>query len=63
MEKELSEKILAARKAALLNQAELAAIVGVSVGTVWAWEKGRTKPRMKHLRKLVETLGGGLTSA
>lgn len=45
------------REAAFLTQAELAQKCGVSVQTVYSWEKGETVPRFAHIRKLAEVLG------
>jgi len=38
----------------MLTQAELAGELKVDVSTIKAWEQGRQKPRLKHLRKLRE---------
>ena len=45
------------REDALLSQEELARLCGVSIQTVYYWERGATTPRLKHLRKLVGALG------
>jgi len=38
----------------MLTQAELAEKLGVDISTVKAWEQGRQKPRLKHIRGLRE---------
>lgn len=43
--------------AKLLTQAELAALLGVTTGTVSAWERGAQAPRLRMLRKLTQALG------
>ena len=39
-----------------LSQEKLAALVGVSQGTISLWERGTIRPRKKHMAKLVEVL-------
>ena len=46
----------ALREEALLSQAELADRCGVTVQTIYYWERGETVPRLSHIRKLVEAL-------
>lgn len=46
----------ALREEALLSQAELADRCGVTVQTIYYWERGVTVPRLGHIRKLVEAL-------
>jgi len=41
----------------MLTQAELAGKLEVDTSTVKAWEQGRQKPRLRHLRKLRELSG------
>ena len=50
----LGKRLTAARLAAGLTQAQLAAQFGVTVHTVTRWETGATKPVGVHLR-IVET--------
>ena len=40
-----------------LTRAELAARVGVSYQRVWAWERGRAQPRLRHVPGLAAVLG------
>lgn len=54
---ELREKLRKARKSAALQQAEVAARLGVATGTVRAWEAGRTAPRGPHLRAFAQLTG------
>lgn len=54
---ELREKLRIARKRAALQQAEVAAKLGVATGTVRAWEAGRTAPRGPHLRAFAQLTG------
>jgi transcriptional regulator with XRE-family HTH domain len=50
-------KIRAAREALSWTQAELAAISGVSVRGVQAWEAGTKEPKVASLAKLAKALG------
>jgi transcriptional regulator with XRE-family HTH domain len=36
---------------------QLAAEVGVSYGTMWAWARGKRNPNRSNLRRLAEVLG------
>lgn len=49
--------IAKARKARGLTQAELAKIVGVSPGTVAAWETSRHGVRVGRVREVAKALG------
>lgn len=49
--------IAAARVNAGFNQPEFAEKMGVSVGTVTNWEKGRTEPSTSQLRLISELSG------
>lgn len=40
-----------------LTQMKLAVAVGVSLTTVSEWENGKSEPRLKHVRRLIEVLG------
>lgn len=42
------------RKQHHLSQGSLAALLGVGLNTVWLWEKGRTRPRVKQQEGLDE---------
>lgn len=44
------------REEAMLTQAELAALCGVSKQAIWEWENAYARPSMAHRRKLVEVL-------
>jgi len=46
-----------AREGKLVNQAEVAAAIGVSVQTVSAWETGRHLPNFKLRKKLNKYFG------
>ena len=48
-----------ARLAAGYSQAELARLVGVSLGTVKAWESGRRAPKPATQRQVADALGLG----
>jgi transcriptional regulator with XRE-family HTH domain len=45
------------RKARRVTQFELAQLVGVRPESIFNWEKGRTIPYDRHLRKLGEVFG------
>lgn len=47
------------RKASKLSMADVAARLGVSKPTVWAWEQGRAKPVDDRIEALAEALGVG----
>lgn len=47
-------KIKAYRKSKNVNQTQLAMILGVSKQSVCDWEKGRSVPSHKNLRKIAE---------
>ena len=53
----IGDRIRSARKAAGLNQADLAARVGVSQPAVANWESGVHDPRRMMLTRIAETLG------
>lgn len=40
-----------------LTQMKLAVAVGVSLTTVSEWENGKSEPRLKHVKRLIEVLG------
>ncbi len=46
----LSNRIRAARKRVNLSQEQLAALIGVTAGTVHRWERGTVAPTLDHLR-------------
>ena len=53
-----------------ISRSELAAQTGLSRPTIWAWESGKTQPRLSNLRVLASVLGisqlelvGGLEAA
>jgi DNA-binding transcriptional regulator YiaG len=46
-----------------LSQAEYAQLVGTSVGTIWNWETGKTRPDAKHLEILAALRGIGKREA
>lgn len=52
----LGAVILAARRKAGLRQHDIAARVGVSKPSVWAWEHNRSTPTDDKLEKLAEVL-------
>jgi transcriptional regulator with XRE-family HTH domain len=45
------------RERANLTQMKLAVGLGVSITTISEWENGKTEPRLKHVRLLIEILG------
>ena len=45
------------RERANLTQIKLAVALGVSITTISEWENGKTEPRLKHVRLLIEILG------
>jgi transcriptional regulator with XRE-family HTH domain len=45
------------RERKLLTQDELAALLGVTSGTVSSWERGVAKPRLRMIRALAKRLG------
>lgn len=53
----LAQRIAAARKARRLSLGQIAAELGVSRPTIWAWEQGRARPAANRLAALAETLG------
>lgn len=50
-------RIRKARRSADLTQRELAALIGVSSQTVWAWEAGRMRPTYEHRLKVASHCG------
>lgn len=52
-----AEKRIALRERAGLSRADLAAVIGVTPGAVWLWEKGKRQPSGPLLAKYVEALG------
>lgn len=53
-----------------ITRSELAVRTGLSRPTIWAWESGKTQPRLSNLRVLADVLGisqlelvGGLEAA
>lgn len=53
----LGERLHRLRKLRGLTQGELAARLGVSKPTVWAWEQGRARPIDERLEAIAEALG------
>ena len=53
----LGERIYRLRKLKGLTQGELAARLGVSKPTVWAWEQGRARPIEERMAAIAEVLG------
>lgn len=51
-----SETFKRARRMAMLDQADIAEKIGVTVQCVRRWERGETKPTPKHMKKLAEVL-------
>jgi transcriptional regulator with XRE-family HTH domain len=45
------------RERASLTQIKLAFALGVSITTISEWENGKSEPRLKHVRLLIEILG------
>jgi len=45
------------RERASLTQMKLAVALGVSLTAVSDWENGKSEPRLKHVRLLIEILG------
>ncbi|PKB24981.1 transcriptional regulator with XRE-family HTH domain [Novosphingobium kunmingense] len=56
-EETFASRLLRLRKAKRLTLAAIAAELGVSKPTVWAWEQGRAKPTAGHMSALARTLG------
>ncbi len=54
--KSLGETIKKKRMDMELFQKDIAQIIGVSTDTVTNWEKGRTKPSLKNLDKIMQFL-------
>ncbi|MEA9994294.1 helix-turn-helix domain-containing protein [Pseudomonas sp. 10B1] len=54
--KTIAEIISQSRRAAGLNQSELARQLGITPQSVQAWESGRAKPRPKIFQKIAEVL-------
>lgn len=59
IENRVRANLLAARKSGKLKQTDVAEMLGVSVQSVWMWEKGRQFPAPEKLEKLAELLGLG----
>ena len=55
--KAIGERIRAARKAADVNQTEVAVAVGVTSTTVARWELGHASPYLEHIVKIANLLG------
>jgi tellurite methyltransferase len=53
----VGELIRRYRQRRFLTQKELAERLSVRYQTVQDWEAGRSRPRLRHLKLLVETLG------
>jgi transcriptional regulator with XRE-family HTH domain len=53
----LGQRLNTLRRAAGLTLADVAATLGVSKPTVWAWEKGKAKPLPERLGAIAEALG------
>lgn len=45
------------RERVSLTQMKLAVAVGVSITTISEWENGKSEPRLKHVRRLIEVFG------
>ncbi|MEW6499468.1 MAG: helix-turn-helix transcriptional regulator [Cyanobacteriota bacterium] len=45
------------RERANLTQMKLAVALDVSITTISEWENGKTEPRLKHVRLLIDVLG------
>lgn len=56
----LGERLHRLRKERGLTQGELAARLGVSKPTVWAWEQGRARPIEERLDAIARELGVGI---
>lgn len=56
-EETFAARLLRLRKAKGLTLAAIAADLGVSKPTVWAWEQGRAKPTAGHMTSLARVLG------
>lgn len=52
-----AETLKVARNLRKLTQKELAALIGVTVGTVSQWECGLRVPQLRHRRMLADALG------
>jgi transcriptional regulator with XRE-family HTH domain len=53
----LGQRLNTLRRAAGLTLADVAALLGVSKPTVWAWEKGKAKPLPERIGAIAEALG------
>jgi transcriptional regulator with XRE-family HTH domain len=53
----VAERLIEAREAAGLNQAEAARLAAVAVRTLKSWESGKVKPRPNKLQMLAGVLG------
>ena len=51
------------RKKANMNQRELAAHLGVHIGTVKSWENGRSSPQPKHVAALKAMTAADIVTA
>jgi transcriptional regulator with XRE-family HTH domain len=56
VEMSIKSRIIEARKAAGLTQAELAKLVGVNVYAIRGWERGRYKPQARNIAKICNAL-------
>ena len=59
----LAEEIRTRRRSADLTQAQLADQLSVTQATVSEWERGRSSPRGRRVKRLEEILGVGLRPA
>lgn len=58
---EIGERIMLARRRALLNQGGLAARLGISHAAVSDIERGKTRPNLDNLEEIANALGVPLT--
>lgn len=55
-ENSFGERLRKLRKAASLSQTQLAELIGVSLLTLFRWEKGERHPRTEDIKKLAKAL-------
>lgn len=48
------KEIKSLREAMMMTQEEFADHIGAGKMSVWRWENGEAKPRLKHLRSMVQ---------
>ena len=56
-ERKMEVNIKACRSNTGMKQSEFAKAIGVTLGTVSNWEKGKTEPTVTQLRKIAEISG------